>query len=234
LAKKYFGDWKRGPDPFELHPIPEHPPLQKSETVIVEKPVNAATLMIGMHGPSVTRDTKATFAADVLSFILQQNNSNFQKRLVDSGLFTNVNLSYYTLDHTGPITIFGQTTADKLLEAEKALFEELDKLTDPDYFTDDQIEYAKTQLEIGEMYGQEQPSTFIHTVGFWWSVAGGINYYLNYVDNLKQVSRADIERYVKTYIQNMPFIKGILISTEDKAKIGLTSDMPVDGKEKSL
>lgn len=233
LAKKYFGDWKKGPDPFELYPIPEHPPLQKSETVIVERPVNAVTLQISMQGPSLTKDTKATFAADVLSFILQQNNSEFQKRLVDSGLFTNVNLGYYTQDHTGPITIFAQTTADKFEEAQKALFEELDKLSDPDYFIDEQMEYAKTQLEISEMYGQEQASTFIHTLGFWWSVAGGIDYYLNYVDNLKKVNRTDIESYVKTYIHNKPFIKGILVSPEDKAKIGLTSDIPKDEKEKS-
>jgi zinc protease len=170
----------------------------------------------------------------VLSFILQQNNSEFQKKLVDSGLFTNVSLGYYTQDHTGPITAFAQTTADKFEEAQKALFEQLDKLSDPDYFTDEQIEYAKTQLEISEMYGQEQASTFIHTLGFWWSVAGGINYYLNYVDNLKQVNRTDIENYVKTYIQNKPFIKGILVSPEDKVKIGLTTDIPKDGKEKSL
>jgi zinc protease len=67
LVRETFGDWKKGEDPFVRYPVPEHPPLKSSETVIVEKPVNAVTLMIAMHGPSVTKDPGATYAADVLS-----------------------------------------------------------------------------------------------------------------------------------------------------------------------
>ena len=61
LAEKYFSSWKRGPDPFKEHPVPEHPPIQKTETVIVEKPVNAVTIMMKWEGPSVGKDPKATF-----------------------------------------------------------------------------------------------------------------------------------------------------------------------------
>ena len=154
-------------------------------------------------------------------FILSQRNSKFQKRLVDSGLCTSASLFYFTLDHTGPITISAQTTAEKFEEAKKAIFEEIGKFTDPDYFTDEQLENAKTQLEINEMYGQERPSSFVHTLGFWWSVAGGLDYYLNYVDNLKKVSREDIGDYVRKYIQGAPYIMGILLSPEDREKLSL-------------
>jgi len=234
LAEKYYGDWERGDNPFEKFPIPEHPPIPKTETVVVEKPVNAVTLMIRMHGPSVSKDPKATYAADVFSFILSQNNSNYQKNLVDSGLLTNASLGYYSLDHTGPITIFGQTTAEKFARAQAALLEETQKFTEPGYFTDDQIEYAKTQLETGEMYGQERPSNFIHTLGFWWSVAGGLDYYLNYVDNLKKVNRKDIENYIKTYIQNKPYIEGILVSPKDRVKLGLPKSESQQKAEEAL
>ena len=222
LAKEYFADWKRGDDPFKKFPIPEHPPLKKSETVIVEKTVNAVTYMIRLHGPSVSKDMRSTFAADVFSYILSQNNSSFQKDLVESGLFSNVNLNYYTLDHTGPITITAQTTAEKMENAEKALFAEIEKFNDNDYYSDEQIEYAKTQLKIGEMYGQERPSQFIHTLGFWWSVANGVDYYMNYIDNLKTIDRKDIQKYINTYIKGAPYIKGILISPEDRKKVGLS------------
>lgn len=231
LADRYLGSWERGPDPFERYSVPEHPPLTKSETMVVEKPVNAVSLLIRLHGPSVSKDMKATFAADVFSYILSQNNSSFQKRLVDTGLFTALNLGYYTLDHTGPITIFAQTTSDKIAEARKALFQEINRFTDPQYFTDDQIEYAKTQLEINEMYGQERPSTFVHTLGFWWSVADGVDYYLKYVDNLKKVNRNDINDYVRKYIQNAPYVMGILVSPQEREKV----DMMLQAeKEKAL
>jgi zinc protease len=221
LVEEYFGDWERGDDPFKLYPVPEHPPLTKSEIVIVEKPVNAVTVMIRMHGPSISKDMKATFAADVLIEILSQKNSRFQKRLVDSGLCTRANLHYYTLDYTGPITISAQTTADKFQEAWKSIFEEINSLTDPDYFTDEQLENAKTRLEIGELYSRERPSSFVHSVGFWWSGGGGLDYYLNYLDNLKKVSRKDVNEYVTKYIQNAPYVMGILVSPEDRKKISL-------------
>ncbi|MCI0706457.1 MAG: insulinase family protein [Ignavibacteriae bacterium] len=219
LAEKYFGAWKKGPDPFELYPIPAHPPLKQSETVFVEKPVNAVTVQLSLHGPSVTKYMKATFAADVLSYILGQRSSKFQKQLVESGLCNFAGVGYYTLDHTGPITVQAQMTPEKYAEAEKALFEELKKLTDPDYYTDEQLENAKKQLEIQEMYNQEKPSTFVHTVGFWWAVTGSTDYYMNYIENLRKITREDINAYIKKYIQNAPYVKGILLSPEVKAKL---------------
>jgi zinc protease len=219
LADQYFGEWKRGEDPFKLYPVPDHPPLTKNETVIVEKPVNAITLQIGWHGPSISRDTKATYAADVLSYIAGQRNSLFQKHLVESGLFLFIGFGYYTLDHTGPITIQAQTTADKYAEAEKALFDEIGKLSGIDYFTDEQLANAKTQLELNEMYSQERPSNYVHNVGFWWALTNGLDYYLTYVDNLRKVTREDIHDYVMKYVRNGSYVKGILISPEDRKKV---------------
>jgi zinc protease len=192
--------------------------LQKSEIVVVEKPVRAITVQIAMHGPSVSKDPKATYAADVFSYILGQPNSKFYKNLVDSGLLTSVNLGYYTLDKTGPITIFGQTSAEKYDAAVKAIFDEIKKFTEADYYTDELLESAKNQLEINEVYGQERPSNFVHVVGFWWAVAG-LDYYLGYVDNLRKVTREDINTYVRTYIQNAPYIMGVLISPQDRQKV---------------
>jgi len=219
LVEEYYGDWKKGADPFTQYPVPEHPPLTQTETVIVEKPVNAVTLMIAMHGPSVSKDPVATYAADVLSYILSQRNSSFQKRLVESGLCSFVNLTYQTLKNTGPIQIMAQMSADKYTEADRVIFDELSKLTNPDYFTDEQLENAKTQLERNELYSQERPSAFVHTVGYWWAVTGGLDYYLHYVDNLKKVSRKDINDYVQKYIRNRPYVKGILVSPGDRKKI---------------
>lgn len=221
LAKEYFSEWQRGPDPFELYPIPEHPPLTQNELVVVEQPVNSVFIQIALHGPSVSRDENATYAADVLSFITGQRNSEFQQELVESGLCVGASLSYYTLDHTGPITISCRTTADKYQDASAAIYAQIDRLAAPDYFTDQQLENAKTRLEIGELYGQERPSRFIHTLGFWWSVTNGLDYYANYIDNLRQVNRDDIADYARRYIQNQYHVTGVLASPEDHSELGL-------------
>ena len=219
LAQEYFGDWKRGEDPFTLYPVPEHPPLAGSETVIVEKPVNAVTLMIAWHGPSLSRDLQATYAADVLSYIVTQRTSGFQKRLVESGLCSFANFSYQTLNYTGPIRLVAQLSADRYAEAERVIFDELKKLTNADYYTDEQLATAKDQLERNELYSQEKPSSFVHTVGYWWAVAGGLDYYLHYVDNLRKVTRQDINAFVQKYVQSAPYVQGVLVSPGDRAKV---------------
>ncbi|MCG3121141.1 MAG: putative zinc protease [bacterium] len=219
-AKKIFSGWPRGADPFVEFPAPDHPPLQKSELVIVEKPVNAVTILINLHGPSVRRDPQATYAADVFSYILSQPNSQFYQQLVDSGLLTSVGFSYYTLDKTGPITLLAQTTADNYATATKAIWAQIEKFTEPDYYTDAQLANSKHQLEINEIYSHEKPSTYVHTIGFWWSVAS-LEYYLGYIDNLRRVTREDINAYVRRYIQNAPYIMGVLVSPEDRKKLSL-------------
>ena len=222
LAEKVFSGWERGPNPFDEYKIPEHPPIPKNEVVVVEKPVNAITMMYEWQGPSVGKDPKSTYAADVLSFILGQQTSKFHKDLVESGFALGVNFGYYTLNHTGPITLFAQTTPDKFDACQKALFKELDKMvSDPDYFTDEQLENAKTILAINEQYSRETASQFVHTVGFWWAVAG-LDYYLNYIDNLKKVTREDITNYLETYVKNKNYVLGVLTSPENAEKVDLT------------
>jgi zinc protease len=220
LAEKYFTPWERGPNPFEEFEIPEHPPIQKTETVIVEKPVNAVTMLLRWQGPSVSKDLKATFAADVLSFILSQQTSKFQKNLVESGLAYAANFGYYTLNHTGPITLFAQTSAENYEACKLAVFKELNNMLAEDYFTDEQLKNAKTILAIDEQYGRERPTQFAHTVGFWWAVAS-LDYYLNYIDNLNKVTRKDINDYLKSYVIDKPRIMGVLTSPEQKDKLGL-------------
>ena len=219
LVQEYYRGWQKGNDPFALFPVPEHPPLAGSETVIVEKPVNAVTLMIAWHGPSLSKDLQATYAADVLSYIMMQRNASFQKRLVESGLCAFANISYQTLEYTGPIRIVAQMSADKYADAERAIFDEMKKLADADYYTDEQLVTAKDKLERNELYSQERPSSFVHTVGYWWAVARGLEYYLHYVDNLRKVTREDIKSYVDKYIQGAPYVKGILVSPGDKNKV---------------
>ncbi len=219
LAEKVFSSWKRGPDPFKANPIPEHPPIPKTDTVVVTAPVNAVTLIMEWQGPSVTKEPQATYAADILSFILGQRTSKFYQHLVESGLAYGVTFSYQTLAHTGPIVLTAQTSADKYKELLQAIQKELSSMSSPDYFTDDQLANAKTILAIDQQYEQERPSQFSHTVGYWWAIAG-LDYYLNYVSNSSKVTRKDISDYVNTYVIGKPYIMGTLVSPADRKTLG--------------
>jgi len=226
LAEQIFGDWPRGADPFAT-PAPNPPPLARNASVIVEQPVNGAAIYVAWQGPSVTADPAATWAADALSTIIANPASRFQKRLVDSGLTFGVSLSYYTQGHIGPITLFAQTTPDKVLEARKAIMEELVKLGDENYITPEELKAAQTQLGIQALYQREQASEYAHTVGFWWAVTG-LDYYRNYVPNMQKLTRADIAGYVRKYIIGKPHVTAVLVSPADRTKLGLTSAQLMD------
>ncbi|MBS1788667.1 MAG: insulinase family protein [Acidobacteria bacterium] len=221
LAGEIFGDWQRSEDPFVKDPVPRHPPLPKDDSVIVNQPVNSATIQISWEGPSTDLDTTATYAADVFSFVVNQPNSQFSHNLVDSGLITNGGLNYYTQKNVGPISITAQATPDKLKAALKAISTEVNKFDSPNYFSDDELQYAKTLLDVDEIYDREKPSEYAHTLSFWWA-SSGLDYFGNYGDNLNKVTREEIARYVRKYIKNKPRIVAVLISDADQKRIGLT------------
>jgi zinc protease len=215
LVKEIFGGWKRGAEPFDVNPVPWPKPLAGESYVVEVRPVRVPYVQFGWHGPSVDKDPKSTFAADVLSYILSQPTSGFQKRLVESGVTLSAGLSYYTQRYVGPISLSAQVEPEKLDGAVRALKDELPRMVSDDYFTDEQLENAKTILAIDDIYGREKLSSFAHTVSFWWASAS-LDYYLNYVANLQAVTREDIKRYVNEYILAKPFVLGVLVSEEFK------------------
>ena len=230
LAEDLFGDWARTEDPFKKFPLVEHPPLTKSEGLIVEQPVQNVFAQINWQGPSIGKDNAATYAADVFSFIIRQPDSRFQRAMVDSGLTTNTNIGYYTQQNVGPIQAIVLTTPEKSKAALKALYNEIAQFDKPGYFTDAELENAKTLLEADDLFSREKLSEYGHTLSFWWSTTG-IDYFRDYHKNLRATTREDILKYIRTYIQGKPHVGVALISPEQQAIAKLTTEDLIGGKQ---
>lgn len=223
LVEQLFGDWeRRAKDPFVEFPLVEHPPLPKSSGELLVQPVQNVVVQIGWQGPSIGKDDAATYAADVFSFILRQPNSRFQRALVDSGLVAGANIGYYTQRNVGPIFVTVQTTPDKARAAVRAAYAEIAHFNDPNYFTDEELESAKALLEADDLFSREKLSEYSHVVSFWWA-STGFEYYRGYLKRLRATSRADISRYVSTYIQDKPHVGLALMSEESVRVSGLTT-----------
>lgn len=231
LAEQVMGSWERRPvDPFKDFPLVEHPPLAKSEGVIIERPADTMSdngsgqnvfVSIGWHGPSIGKDDAATYAADVFSYIITQSDSRFQRNLVDSGLAASVGFGYYTQRNVGPISLVLTTNPGKANAAIAAAYKEVAAFTQAAYFTDEELESAKTILETNDLFDREKASEYAHTLGFWWS-STGIDYFRSYHAKLRAVTRADINRYIQTYIQGKNHIAIALVTADGKKQAGLT------------
>jgi zinc protease len=223
MAEQIFSLWRRGDDPFVKMPIPPIAPLRKNDGLVVDESVNAVTVLVQWHGPSVRKDEAATFVADVYSDVLNNQQSRFQKKLVDSGLWQGVLVNYYTLNNVGPITVSGQTTPEKLRPAMAALFAELGESVKPGYFTADELEATKANRSVTTAFGMERSSEFSHTIGFWWSVSG-LEYYMKYNDEMAKRTAADLREYANKYIIGKPHIVGVMMTGEDRKRIRLTEE----------
>ena len=230
LAERELGNWPRGADPFAADPIPPIPPLTHNEGVVVEAGVGAVTVFLQWQGPSVGKDPASTYAADVFSDVLNDPGSNFQQRLVDSGLWQNLGVNYYTLNHTGPISITGQTSSANLRKALAALEGEIKKFNDPGYFDPVELEAVKAHRAVTSAFDRERASGFAHTLGFWWSVAS-LEYYMGYVDNMAQQKTSDLRAYASKYIVAKPHVTGVLLSPTDRASLKLSTDELAAGEQ---
>ncbi len=217
-AQRHFSQWHRGPDPFASHPVPPTPPLTRSATVILEDDVQNVTLRIEWQGPSASQEIGDTYAADVLGSVVNAPGSALHRRLVDSGLFSNVNLSYLTLDHVGPITLYATTSVDSLPHALDALARELAGLESRNAFSDEELANSKRARAVDAAFELDHPTEMAHTVGYWWSVLG-LNYYMDYTARMAGVTRADLRRYIRRYVRYAPAVAGALVPRGRTAEV---------------
>lgn len=228
-AEKIFGSWeKRKVAPFEEFPLVEHPPLEKSAGYFVEQPIQNVVMNIGWHGPSIGTDDAATYAADVFSYILTQPDSKFQRAMVDSGLAVEAQINYYTQRNVGPISVLLVTTPEKAKAAAAEIYKQIAQFDKPDYFTDEELDSAKTILESRDLFDREKLSDYSHTLAFWWS-STGIEYFRGYHRNLRATTRSEINRYINTYIKGKPHVNITLLSADAKEESKLTESDLIGG-----
>jgi zinc protease len=219
-ADRLYADWPRGEDPFIQFPRVKHPPIKKTEVVVVEQPVHVVTGQLTWQGPSVAGDEiPMTYVADAQASALSEPESRWTKALVESGTCAAVSISWATQVNTGPIKVGFRATPDKVDRCIVAIRAELVQMESPDYLTQDDLHRGAHTYEIGAVHDRERPSQLSHALTFAFC-EGGLDYYLSYPDHLYKVTPADAARYVTTYIKDRPFVIGILVSPEMR-KAGL-------------
>lgn len=214
-AKKIYGDWaSSGFDPHEKYPIPEFKPLEKTDyNIKISSIAQTPYVMLQWQGPDYRNDSAATIAADVFSSVLGLNSTKWQQALIDKGLATYLNMSYQTAKYVGPVSIFAVPNPTKLKEFYGELMNQIDKMDDEDYFTDEELAIAKANLLRNKIRQIEKPSSLPSNLTFWWC-STSFNYFTDYDAAMQNITRQDIIRYIKKYITSKPYIAGMIINDE--------------------
>ena len=213
-----YSGWKRGDDPFKKYPLPTHPPIKKQEAFIMNYPAKNPLVSTKWKGPNVNQDNKATYALDVFFTALNLPSSKYQKSLVESGLASATQIGYYSEITSGEINMSATVEANKADKFKSQFLKELKNMNTSKYITDEELETAKKNIEINYLYKKESGQDYASsTLGFWWAMSG-LDYYNNYVTNIKKVSRKDIDLALNKYLTNKAYVMGLLISKEDQSK----------------
>ncbi|WP_183563958.1 M16 family metallopeptidase [Mucilaginibacter sp. SP1R1] len=215
LAEKVFGDWaSSGFNPQEKYPIPPFKPLAKTEYFVKESTIaRAPIIQISWQGPSYLTDSASTVAADVFSTILALNSSKLQQALVDKGLASGVYVSYSTSRYVGPIDVTVIPNPNKLKACYDELMNQINSWGNADYYTDEQLKDAKAILLRSNIQAKEKPSSLPSQMSYQWC-STSLEYYTDLDNNYQKITRADIQKYLSTYVTGKPYAAGIIIAPE--------------------
>jgi zinc protease len=211
-ADELYSGWAKGADALVKFPLVTHPPIRRSEVVLVQQPVQTFTAVLSWIGPSSVGPTaRYTYAADLLGRIIRDRGSKFQKALVDSGACVSARLGWETERDQGDITLRFEAAEANADACVKAIQDELPKLESPDYFTDAEMQNAAQVLDVGQAKARESTESYAHSLTRWWANAD-LAYYATYSDRIHAVTRADINAYLDAYVLKKPLVFGVLES----------------------
>jgi zinc protease len=223
LAQRLFGDWAQTPDPFIAHPVLIEPPLERSQVVVVQQPVQTVGFALEWQGPSTVGDAvESTYAADLLTSMIEQPASRFQHDLVESGACVRAEFAWFTQRYVGPITLGLEAAPGKEDRCLRAAIAELPVLAEPQTFTDQELRDGLTRIEVERAGEQESPSGYSHILTFWWSSAG-LDYYEGYPAAIQKVTRAQIAAYLHRFVLGQPYVFGAMLAPEVAGKHGLNA-----------
>jgi zinc protease len=199
LARQYFGDWERGPDPFAAHPIPEEPPLRHDVSETIQTPQDYAVLEVAYRGPGTRDNLAASIALDLLSEISRLTGQAF-RRLAAPPVILGASLSHSAASREGLIA-FKLAIGEGL---EREAIESLGPLRDyMATITPAQISAAKDNLWIQRVQAVGTTFDLAYQMSYDWTLRpdGALR---DYLDILYALDKADLEHVWSRYIDGQP------------------------------
>jgi len=198
LVTKYFASIPKSTKPYPAVYTKE-PPQEGERRFIVSRGKEQPRVWVAFHIPE-GKDS-ATFPLDVLSTVLggdSRKSSRFYKRLVESGLCSEVNAFNFTLRDPGLFIVEATVAPEKDPRAvEAAINSELDKLTRAPV-TAEELALAKSaltkrfRLSLSDTMGLVQSMTEGIAVADW-------QWWAHYPDEIKKVDAATAEKLAAKY-----------------------------------
>jgi zinc protease len=196
MVKRYFGSIPRGPEPPAVSTV--EPPQLGERRFKIRKPGDTSYFLAVFRNAALHHPD--TYALDVLGIILGHGKtSRLYQSLVEKKLATEVDAS----NDTGrdPLLFTAQATVaegSSLAKVEEALFREIERLkSEP--ITAQEVTRAKKQVEASFVYSKDSIRSLAQQLGYY-NTVGSWRYLESYLDRVRAVTAADLQRVARTYL----------------------------------
>ncbi len=195
LCQKYFGVYSTGT--LKTHHITPEPAQHGERRVVLQRPGTTGEVLIGFHAPAL--GTKDHYVMDVMDQILSGGRSaRLYRSLVETGIAESADAQNADMKDPFLFTFDGTPRAGVTDDAvERALEDQIAALqtTTP---TGDEVQRAINQIAASFVFNNDSVSQQADQIGDY-AVLSGFHYLDTYLDNIRQVTPADIQRVAVQY-----------------------------------
>ncbi|MGH7826771.1 MAG: M16 family metallopeptidase [Candidatus Binatia bacterium] len=220
-----FGKVPRGPEPPKMDAV--EPPQAGERRVILKKEAELPFILMYYHAPNLHHPD--TYALSLLSVILAGGRSSrlyhelvYQKRLARS---VDADYSGVAIDPT-VFSVTAQVMPGKEpAEVEREIDNVLDKIK-AEQVSERELQKAKNQIEAAFIFGRDSIFGQAMKIGYY-EAAGNWRLMDSYLDGIRKVTREDVQRVAKTYLDRDRRTVGVLIPAKEKGPDGkIAADTP--------
>jgi len=227
IFDREFGAFKKSASPIP-QVITVEPPQEGERRVSVSRPGTLGIVLIGYMRPGGLHPDYIPL--DVLSEVLADGvNARLYRSLVDKGLASNVSADNYTLRDPYPLLIEATVAQGKTHDdVEKAIKASLAELVQ-NGISDEELKRAQQQLEVAVI--RQRDGTYPYASSMGESIAStNWKWFLDYIDNVKAVTKDDVRRVAATYLVPEHATVGWFLPAANAARKPAVAATPAPGQ----
>jgi len=214
--KSAFEKIPRGAEPPKVRA--EEPPQRGERRVILKKEAELPFILMYYHAPNLK--SPDNYALDLLSVVLAGGRSSrlYHELVYKKRIARNIDADYsgVSIDPTG-FSVTGQLMPGKeSAEVEREIDGLLEKIKS-ELISERELQKAKNQIESSYIYAQDSIFGQAMKIGYY-EAAAGWRMMDAYLDGIRRVTREDIRRVAKQYLDRDRRTVGILIPTKEKSQ----------------
>ena len=211
-----FGEIKKGTPPKGR--VTQEPEQQGEKRIVVRKEAELPYVLLGYHTPSLPHGD--SFPLEVLGMILSGGKSSriYTSLIYEKKLALNAGADYDGM-YVDPFMFFLWGTAapgKEIEEVEKALYAEIEKIKESPP-SETEVQKAKNQVEASFIFGQDSLYQQAMKIGMF-EVIGGWRLMDTYLEGIRKVTPAEVQRVAKKYLTEENRTVGTLIPIKETPK----------------